>query len=284
MDANAPRRGELSPAAVKSASRVLDLFELLARWDRDVSHAELADSLGIPRSSLTQLLKDLVARGYVAFHAPSRGYRLGPAFAALTRHARAEQDLIGLAEPFLREITERTGESSALNRLKAWQAEVVATVNGPHRLVTHMRLGDLAPLYATSGGKVILANLPGAELEGYLAGTALEPVTPNTIVSAEDLRRELATVRRDGIAFSFEEFTPGIVGVGAPILSAAGRPLGSLNVAMPSVRYSPKARDRVVDALQRAAREISRRLAGEASDAPATPDADQDNHPRSEEA
>jgi DNA-binding IclR family transcriptional regulator len=134
-------------------------------------------------------------------------------------------------------------------------------VNGPHRLVTHMRLGDLAPLYATSGGKVILANLPDAEIDSYLATSVLEAVTPKTITSAEDLRRELATVRRDGVAFSFEEYTPGIIGVGAPILSAAGRPLGSLNIAMPAVRYSAEMRGRAADALQRAAREISRRAA-----------------------
>jgi DNA-binding IclR family transcriptional regulator len=261
MDVNLKGGTDPSASTVKSASRVLDLFELLARYDREVTHAEIAEGLGIPRSSLTQLLKDLVARGYVAFHAPSRGYRLGPSFAALARHAGAGEELIGLAEPFLRELTERTGESSALNRLKGWQAEVVATVNGPHRLVTHMRLGDLAPLYATSGGKVILANLPEAEIDSYLATTALETVTPRTIASAEDLRRELVTVRRDGVAFSFEEYTPGIVGVAAPILSASGRPLGSLNIAMPAVRDSAEVRARVADALQRAAREISRRAA-----------------------
>ncbi|MCR0985605.1 IclR family transcriptional regulator [Roseomonas populi] len=265
MDMNFRLATDPASGAVKSAGRVLDLFELLARYDREVPHAEIAEGLGIPRSSLTQLLKDLVARGYVAFHAPSRGYRLGPAFAALARHVGASEDLIGLAEPFLRELTERTGESSALNRLKGWQAEVVATVNGPHRLVTHMRLGDLAPLYATSGGKVILASLTDAEIDTYLASTVLEPVTPDTIVSKDALRKELDAARRDGVAFSFGEFTPGIVGIGAPILSATGQPLGSLNVAMPSIRYSPEARARVTEAIRRATREISRR----ASRAPA---------------
>lgn len=259
MDMNLRPALEPGSGAVKSAGRVLDLFELLARYDREVSHAEIAEGLGIPRSSLTQLLKDLVARGYVAFHPPSRGYRLGPAFAVLARHAGAGEDLIGLAEPFLRELTERTGESSALNRLKGWQAEVVATVNGPHRLVTHMRLGDLAPLYATSGGKVILASLTEAEIEAYLASTTLEAVTPDTVVSKDALRKELDAARRDGVAFSFGEYTPGIVGIGAPILSAEGRPLGSLNVAMPSIRYSPEVRARVQDAIRRAAQEISRR-------------------------
>src|SRR3712207_7409029 len=53
------------------------------------------------------------------------------------------------------------------------------SVNGPHRLVTHMRLGDVAPLYATSGGKVLLARLPEQELRGYLASVRFEAVTPD---------------------------------------------------------------------------------------------------------
>ncbi len=54
--------------------------------------------------------------------------------------------------------TAKTCESAALNILKGDQAEVVAPVNGPQRLVSHMWLGDLAPLYVTSGGTIILSG------------------------------------------------------------------------------------------------------------------------------
>ena len=244
---------DTSPSVVKSADRVLDLFELLGRWGREMAHSDIADALGIPRSSLTHLLRNLVSRGYVAYSAETKAYRLGSAFAALVQQGGAADDLLHRAGPVLEEITARTGESSALNRLKNMQAEVVATATSPQRLVSHMRLGDMAPLYATSGGKVILAYLPQPQQEEYMQTVRFEPITPITISTVDELRRQLLTVRREGIAYSFDEYTPGIVGVAVPILLESGYPIASLNIAMPTVRYSAKVRDATAEILEAAA-------------------------------
>jgi DNA-binding IclR family transcriptional regulator len=248
--------------AVKSADRVLDLFELLGRWDGEMSHADIVEALGIPKSSLTQLLRTLVARGYVEFAASSKGYRLGDAFAGLTQRAADSRDLVAFVEPLLAEMTRTTRETSALNQLKGDMAEVVATVASSQRLVSHMRRGDAAPLYATSGGKAILAHLPEAMRNEYLSSVRLKPITPRTIRTKRELRRQIDEVREAGIAYSLEEFTPGIVGIGVPVLSEAGFPLGSLNIAMPAVRYSPATRDRAIGALTAARDRIERQFSG----------------------
>jgi DNA-binding IclR family transcriptional regulator len=245
---------------VKSAERVLDLFEVLGRWDREMPHAELADALGIPKSSLTQVLRTLVSRGYVEFSPAAKTYRLGPAFSDLAQHAGQARNLIVAAGPFLSEITAATGESSALNLLRDMKAEVVATVSSPQRLVSHMILGDSAPLYATSGGKAILAHLARVLQEEYLASVRFHAFTPQTISSADELRRQIGQVRRDGIAYSQDEFTQGISGIAVAVLSDTGQPVGAVNVAMPSVRYGAEARARAGVALQRAAGELARHI------------------------
>ena len=74
------------------------------------------------------------------------------------------------------------------------EAAVVATVLGPQRLVSHMRLGDVAPLYATSGGKVILAYLSPELQEQYLSRVAFVRATPTTIHSAQALREHVDVV------------------------------------------------------------------------------------------
>ena len=243
--------------SVKSAVRVLDLLELLDRGGA-LSHADIADALEIPKSSLTQLLKTLLARGYVDFEPVTKDYRLGRAFERFSRRANDARDLVTFVGPVLEFITGETGETCALNQLKGSFAEVVATVSSPQRLLTNMRLGDQAPLYATSGGKSILAYLPAGMRDEYLDGVVFEPITPKTIRSKKELQRQLAAIRKDGIAYSFEEFTPGIVGVGLAVLSTSGAPLGSLNVAMPAVRYDATSRDRAIAALRQAAERIQR--------------------------
>ncbi len=250
MDPTEPR------TAVKSADRVLDLFELLARWARPLSHTELADHLGIPKSSLTQLLQTLVARGYLAFAPGTRNYQLGPSLMALARQQSATRDLVALAKPILEDLTGVCRESSALNVLRGNESVVVATVLGPQRLVSHMREGDAAPLYATSGGKALLAFMPAGMQDEYLAQVRFQRFLPATLNSVTDVRKEIAAVRERGVAFVREEFTEGISGVAVPIRHPGSfvdaPPLASLNVALPTVRFSASVRDAIVAELERA--------------------------------
>lgn len=248
-------------AAVKSADRVLDLFELLGRWEREMSHTEIASALTIPKSSLSLLLRNLVGRGYLEFSPSTKGYRLGRAFSVLARQSGREFDLIACAEPILKSITATLGESSALNRLKGQKVEIIATVVSPQRLVTHMHVGDLAPLYATSSGKVILAHLPDELQKEYLAKMKLKRVTHNTIRSIDTLKKQLEAARRTGLAYSQEEFTPGIVGVAAVVPGALGHPLGALHIAMPAVRSNPEVIERAAQVLQRASKAMLKQIA-----------------------
>lgn len=243
--------------AVKSAVRVLDLLELLALGD-EMSHADIADALEIPKSSLTQLLKTLVARGYIDFDPAAKGYRLGDAFARFSRRANDLRDLVTFIGPILEDITRETHETSALNQLKGNEAEVTATVSSPQRLLSNMRKGDVAPLYATSGGKAILAHLPESIRDEYLRNVQFDPITPKTIRSRKELLRQIAAIRKDGFAYSFEEFTPGIIGMAVPILSMSGAPLGAVNVAAPAIRFDGSARERIGRALQKASERVHR--------------------------
>lgn len=251
---------DTTQAAVKSADRVLDLFELLAHAGREMAHNEIADVLQIPKSSLTQLLRNLIARGYVELTPNGRGYRLGATLLSLSHSAGQARDLVELAGAFLAEITRETGESSALNQLKGDHAEVVATILGPARLVTHMRLGDLAPLYATSGGKAILAHMPLDFQDHYLRHVRFEAATPATLRSAKAVRQQLASIRETGFAYSHEEWTPGIVGIGVPVLDGGGAPLGAINVAVPAARFGPAVKSTAEAALRRAADDLRRHL------------------------
>ena len=252
---------EPASSTVKSADRVLTLFELLGAWGREMSHTDIANALGIPKSSLTQLLKNMTGRGWLSYAPASKGYSLGPAFARFAQRSGQALDFASIAGPVLTELTARTSESSAMNVLKGDVVEVNATVLGPHRLVSHMRLGDAAPLYATSGAKVILAYLPAEMQDDYLSRVTFVRTTPATIRSVRALRAQLRIIRKEGIAYSFDEWTPGITGLARPVLSPAGEAVASVNVAMPSVRYDAAVRDRVADALQWAVDAIARRLA-----------------------
>jgi DNA-binding IclR family transcriptional regulator len=246
--------------AVKSADRVLDLLELLAGPRREMTHTEIALALSIPKSSLSQLLATLQARGWLDFSHETRSWRLGATLPRLARAQAGAPDLPRLAMPVLQALTQACQESSALNLLAGDEAVVVATAMGPMRLVSHMREGDRAPLYATSGGKAILTLLEPAEHDAYLARTRFRRITPHTLSSAAALRRALAAVRRDGVAHSMEEFTPGIVGIAVPLPRQLTGTPAAINVALPAVRFDVATGQRIRRLLDDAAARLSQAL------------------------
>ncbi len=243
---------------VKSADRVLDLFELLSRSSRGVSHSNIADRLGIPKSSLTPLLRNMVVRGYIAAGPDGRSYQLGPQLLQLVRIGRIASDLAKEATSCLQQATRDVGETSAFNQLHDDQLEVVATVTGRHRLTTHMKVGDVAPLYATSGGKAMLALMPEDYRNEYFKRVQMEASTKATIVKRKELEKQLEEIKKTGVAYSFEEWTPGIVGVGVAVPGPDGFPIGAVNFAIPAARYNDQLGKTAERALKRCAVDMCR--------------------------
>ncbi|UYO01277.1 MAG: IclR family transcriptional regulator [Devosia sp.] len=223
---------------VKSADRTLDLLETLARSANGMTASEISNALSIPKSSLFHLLGTLDERGYVSVDAEGR-HRIGPAVSRLVAAGGPEVTLLSAVERALDGLRDAINESCSFNVEKGDEVEVVATRAGRNALTYTMQVGDLAPLYAVSAGKVLLAQKDRDWLDAYLARIRFESFTPNTIQSHERLMREIERSRAEGFGFVDEEYTPGIVGLGAAV-RVAGRAIGAINVAMPSPRYNPQ--------------------------------------------
>jgi DNA-binding IclR family transcriptional regulator len=252
---------ETKRSLVKSADRVLDVLEVLAHKGRPLTHTELSVELSIPKSSLSQLLANLVERGYVAFAAGPNTYGIGTKLMELVERQRRNVTLPGLAQPLCDRITRITDESSSLNLRRDDFVERVCGASSTQPLNFSIKLGELAPMYAVSSGKVLLAWMSEEELATYFATTKLVAFTKRTITSVAALRRELGQVRKNSAAWSVEEYTPGIVGVAVPVFHE-GAPIGAFNIAMPHVRDNASHRRRLVSALRDAAISLERALGG----------------------
>jgi DNA-binding IclR family transcriptional regulator len=85
-------------------------------------------------------------------------------------------------------------------------------------------------------GKVLTFDLEDDELEALFAETGMPAWTDATITDLEVLKRELASVRRNGYALNRGEESEGIYGVAAPVFDARGRVLAGVCVGYP-IRY-----------------------------------------------
>ena len=243
------------PPLVKSATRALDVLELLAEQPQPMAHGELARALGMPKSSLTELLTVLEQRGYVALEAER--YRLGSSLLALAGTLLRRTDVARIAQPILAALMMRTGESAALVLRRGAEVVVVCKENCDQPILYSLQLGQRGPLNASAGGKALLAFQPAEEQEAYLASGALRRVTPHSITDPDALRAELAAIAAGDVAWSREEMVPGIIAMGMPVFDATGKPCAGLSVGVPTVRFDAPRERKLKEALRQAAIEIS---------------------------
>lgn len=76
-----------------------------------------------------------------------------------------------------------------------------------------------------------------------------------------EFRDTLAKIRKDGVAITYGEFNPGVVGIAAPIFNSEHAILGSIGIAMSAEEVKDTDMNKAVVSVKRAAKEVSLRLA-----------------------
>lgn len=224
---------------IKSGSTMFDVVDGLKALD-GAQVTTLAEHLGLPPSTTHRYLKTLREHEYV--YKEGSEYRLGFKFLDLGGHVLKAHDASREIEATIQQLATETGELSAFIVEDYGLGVFVhrfASNSGVH---SDARVGKRIPLHLTSGGKVILANLPADRLEEILQRHGLPKKTENTITAYEELIEELEAIRDRGYAFGRGENTVGLHSVGAPVHGPNDEVLGAATVAGPAHRME---RDRI---------------------------------------
>lgn len=221
---------------IKSATRVLDVLEVLAASPVPVGVSEISRRLTIPKSSTSSLLNTLLLRGYVARNG-ARLYELNSALADGWVGGFYPR-LVSVARPVMANLVNRVGESVFLGVLMPdWQVQYLAKVVSPKEVRYDAEISTRRPAHCTSTGKVLLAFRTETDLADFLARAPLRRFTNRTITSPTAFRAELARIRRNGYAVNVDERVAGASGVAAPIFDRAGKVVAALNISAPTSRF-----------------------------------------------
>ena len=253
-------RGGRVVTVVKSADRVIQILESAAAKNDGITHGELSRTLGIPKGSLSPLLANLVERDYLTLDRTGKLYRLGPRLLVLTGRYLSRLDLVRVGRPVLQELVGEINEDVEIAVRKGRDILFLCKEECSHPLKYSIGIGELAPLYATSGGKVLLAYLPEDEASSYLASARLDPITKSSITDVDMLRQELEEIRATGLAYGREEYHQGICAIAAPVFNLHGDVVGAVLVTLPRVRFNARRKEFIEPRLREAAGKISRQL------------------------
>jgi IclR family transcriptional regulator, KDG regulon repressor len=249
---------EPASSGVKSAARVLDIFELLVQHPSGLSLSEICGELELPKSSAHALLMTLVKRGYLREGRRERTYRLGPALFEIGSAYLSSTDLIADGQVIVSEVARACDETVHLAVLDGADVLYVVKEEGTRTIRMVSAVGRRFPAHGTGVGKVLLSSLDDDDLaERFPDGRPLVPLTARTITDPEGLRAELAAIRARGYALDYEESTPGLCCVAAPVYGTTGGIVAGMSIAVPSVRFTPARRDELLALVQAQAGRLS---------------------------
>jgi IclR family transcriptional regulator, acetate operon repressor len=242
--------------AAEDSSFARGLRLLLVVADRGAIRAdELATLLDMPQSTAYRYLRTLTEFGFV--DRQDGRYRLGPKLVIGSGSHVTSDLLIRLSEPVLRTLVESQGETAVVLRRVGLAAMCLHQHESRHGIRVALEPGATYPLHAGAGARVLLSFAPDDIVEEILA-QGLEALTPTT-PSETPLRKSLAEIKRNGIAFSEGELIDGSVSVAVPVFRDDGI-VGALALWGPYARCGSAWKDRAAGALERAARSLTAEL------------------------
>ncbi|MDP9443490.1 MAG: helix-turn-helix domain-containing protein [Actinomycetota bacterium] len=240
---------------VQSLARGLAVIRVFGAASPELSLSDVARATGLTRAAARRFLLTLADLGYV--RADGRRFSLTARVLELGYAYLSSLPLPALAEPHLEWLVGEVGESSSMSVLDGDDVVYVARVPTSRIMTVAISVGTRFPAYATSMGRVLLADLPPPQLDAYLARVDLASFTERTVTDPQALRRAVDEVRDQGWAMVDQELEPGLRAIAAPVRGRDGSGQAAVNVSAHASRVSKVvARRRLLPALLEAVRRI----------------------------
>jgi IclR family pca regulon transcriptional regulator len=199
--------------------------------------ADIADELGMSRSTTHRYVITLLALGYLEQGA-SRKYRLGLRVTDLGMSALNSTGLREHAQPYLEELRQRSSYTVSLGVLDGPEVLYVDQARsfrrGPGQSNVDVRTGSRLPAYCTAMGKLLLANLPESDQRELLSQIKLTKQGPNSITAKKALREELDEVLDASFAVDDEELAKDLYSIAAPVRNEARQVVAAVDISVPS--------------------------------------------------
>ena len=224
--------GEIVESAkVPSVERALTTLELLAAKPQGLTTSELSRRAGIPKSTMSYLLRTLVSRGYVQRDPITAHHKLGTRLLTLGGQAMQGMELREVAIPHLRYIVERTRLGAHLAVLDHGDAVYIERIESPGFIKMDIWIGRRMAPQITAVGKALMCQLDRHDVQEISAMHQVKAATSETILPLPRLLAELATTRQRGYAIDDEESEERVRCVAAPVWAASGEIVAAIGVS-----------------------------------------------------
>lgn len=242
----------------ESVVKAFRLLTLIAGEREGMTLGEAARQTGMTVPTAHRFLKTLVSVGALERDDDKR-YSLGSALLRAAPQTPRIPDVLAMFSRHSESLCHTLRETVHVATFVDDMVQYIVKAQAPRSLHISTIVGTTLEAYCTGVGKALLAFMPPAEVERYMAGGTFHPLTPRTITTPDAFLAELEKIRACGYSIDDEEFEIGLRCIAAPIF-VRDRPVAAISCSGPSSRIEPSVFSMVAAEVMRTAAAIGREL------------------------
>ena len=245
---------------VSTLARGLEVIKAFNRDRPQLSVSDAAAATGLSRAAARRILLTLTHLGFA--RQVGESFALAPQVMELGYSYVASWRVAEIVRPSLAKLVETYGENSSFGIFDRDEIVVIARVEA-RRILRSIAIlgGSRTPVAVGSMGRVLLADMTDAEVDGFLDRMPLQELTERTVIDRAAFKAVLAQVRQDGFCIVDGEYELGLIAIAAPIHDRHGKVIAAINFGAPTVRMTPETMLATLkDPLVAMGKEISRLL------------------------
>lgn len=247
---------------IKSVQKSLKVLRYIMSATDEVSVNELVEEFGYNRSTVHHMLKTMKIEGFITQNQRTKNYNIGSEIFNGWIKDRDMHNYLMRVKPIIKEIVDKCKETTTMFVRENDRAICVLGEESEQIIKAYLMIGREIPLYCTAAGRAMLAYLPKDEVEKILQISGMKKYMKKTTVDKNELYKELTEVRDKGYAIEKEEFEELINAVGIPILNKENRPVASVSVVGPIMRFTDEKMKECIPFLLEKSKEMSEMVQG----------------------
>ena len=194
---------------VKSAQRVMEVFELFDRLQCDLSLSEIAKELKYPPSSASALLHSLAELGYLSIDQVSRSFRPTARVTLLVSGINAAYFRDGALHRMMKDLNDRTGETIILAVQTDLIARYIHVVQGTNPMRLFVQHGAMRPLANSGVGRLFLSRYDSEEQRKIITRLNANRQPDEPYIDFAEVAEDLKRIKQQGYAVSADRVTAG---------------------------------------------------------------------------
>ncbi|MFX0541209.1 IclR family transcriptional regulator [Roseovarius sp. S4756] len=222
-----------------SLMRGLSILECFDHRHPETTLTEIAEAISVTSSAAYRFVITLEREGYLTRE--DNRYRLAPRVMDLGYRFLASLDVYDLARLPADELRNETGFTVHVSVLDGCDIVYVYRALSNRAMVSNVPVGSRLPAFSTTMGRVLLSDLPEAELDRRFDGYDFAPISPEAPSSLAALKALLPEDRARGYVAQNSHLATGTVSIAAPLISHHGQYLAALNLSGHESQMQPDA-------------------------------------------